>query len=555
MSTQDHIVTPFQHDDVHPSGRLWVSEDYTDIEDRPADSAVGLANLGFILAALRRSALLWCTTAVIGLLAGLGAFVKYPAPYQASTSVLEAPSGTPGAITDDQAIAQSRTVAGLAISKLGRRQSAASLVGDYTVTAPTDRVLVITSEAASPDDAIRDANALASAFLTFQADLLNTQEQLVNVSLQQQIRQAQQQINSMSKQISQLYAQPGSSARLASLLTQRSQATTALTELEQEAVGNQTATRIATDTTLQGSQVLDTAALLPRHTKKHLLLFVAEGLLAGLALGVGIVVVRALISNRLRRRDEVAHALGAPVKLSVGTVRLSGWPWGRRGLAAAQSPEVKRIVIYLQRAVPPSSRGPASLALVPLDDMQVPAVCLVSLAVTFARQGKQVVIADLCSGAPAARLLGATDSGVQAVNVNGAHLVVTVPERDDVAPIGPLQREPGQAQANEPLAVACASADLLLTLASLDPSLGGEHLAGWARGAIAVVTAGQSTAERIHAAGELIRLAGMRLISGVLVGADKTDQSLGWTRTAGDARDEVMENGSQSDAHGFFVGR
>ena len=71
------------------------------------------------------------------------------------------------------------------------------------------------------------------------------------------------------------------------------------------------------------------------------------------------------------------------------------------------------------------------------------------------------------------------------------------------------------------------SADLLLTLATLDPSLGAEHLAGWARGAVAVVTAGRSSAERVHAVGEMIRLAGIELISAVLVGADKTDESLG----------------------------
>ena len=42
------------------------------------------------------------------------------------------------------------------------------------------------------------------------------------------------------------------------------------------------------------------------------------GLIAGLVLGLGIVVIRALLSDRLYRRDDVARALGAPVKLSVG---------------------------------------------------------------------------------------------------------------------------------------------------------------------------------------------------------------------------------------------
>ena len=82
-------------------------------------------------------------------------------------------------------------------------------------------------------------------------------------------------------------------------------------------------------------------------------------------------------------------------------------------------------------------------------------------------------------------------------------------------------------QANDALTHACASADLLLTLATLDPAFGGDHLATWATDVVAVVTAGQSSAVKIHAAGEMIRLAGTRLDSVVLLDADKDDESLG----------------------------
>ena len=49
----------------------------------------------------------------------------------------------------------------------------------------------------------------------------------------------------------------------------------------------------------------------------------------GLVLGMGIVVIQALVSDRLRRRDDIAQALGAPVKLSVGTTpaeAVGAWP-------------------------------------------------------------------------------------------------------------------------------------------------------------------------------------------------------------------------------------
>jgi hypothetical protein len=54
-----------------------------------------------------------------------------------------------------------------------------------------------------------------------------------------------------------------------------------------------------------------------------------------------------------------------------------------------------------------------------------------------------------------------------------------------------------------------------------------EHLATWATEAVAVVTAGQSSATRINAVGEMIRVAGIRLDSVAVINADKGDESLG----------------------------
>ena len=268
---------------------------------------------------------------------------------------------------------------------------------------------------------------------------------------------------------------------------------------------------------------------------------------------MGIVIVGALISDRLRQRDDVARALDAPVKLSVGAVRRSRRGRGRGGLAATQSTNIKRVAAYLDTAVPSSPRGPANLAVVPVDDVHVPAACLVSLAVSCAQRGLRVVVADLCDDAPAARLLGASDPGVQTVSTQGTDLTVIVPDRDDVVPVGPLQPNTRRVRAAELVVAACTSADLLLTLATLDPSLGGEHLAGWAHSAVATVTAGESTAARIRAVSEMIRLAEMSLISGVLIGADKTDESLGVLSAPEGDGSAAAGGGWRSDAEATFV--
>jgi hypothetical protein len=188
------------------------------------------------------------------------------------------------------------------------------------------------------------------------------------------------------------------------------------------------------------------------------------------------------------------------------------------------------VVGYLRSAVPGSSRGPAGLAVVAVDDVATVAWVVASLARSGASEGRRVVVADLASGAPLARLLGVSGPGVHEVSHQGLRLLVAVPERDDAAPVGPVEgggSPAGWPPPDEALVTACSSADLLLVLVTLDPALGGDYLATWASDAVVVVTAGRSTVEKVHGVGEMIRLAGMRLDSAVLLDADRNDESLG----------------------------
>jgi capsular polysaccharide biosynthesis protein len=543
------------------SGRLEAFDGFTGAEDRPAEFAPGLVSFGFIKAAIRRGAWFWRVTAIIGFLAGFGMYVATPHAYQASTSLLL----TTGpyeeiytAAADDQAIAQSHAVATLAMHKLGMAQSVDSFLGAYKVTILTNRVLLITASAPSSTQAEHRASAVAAAYLQFRANELETEQELMLGSINQQINQVTQNVKSITTQISQLSAQPSSPAQqsqLSNLRAERSQATTTLTNLESTLNGDRTTTTPATTAAAKGSVVLDAAAPLPHSRLKPLLLYAVIGLIVGLALGMSILVFRALVSDRLRWRGDVAQALGAPVKLSVGTMRVNRGLPVRRGLAAARDADVRRVAAHLGRAVQGTPRDFGTLAVVPVDDPQPAAQSLVSLAVSCAQQGMKVVLADLASGAPTARLLGATNPGVSVVSGHDARLVIAVPEPDDVVPAGPLGRATAEAERSpftEAVAAACASADVLLTLAALDPSLGGDHLSTWATDAVAVVTAGRSSWEKIEAVGEMIRLSGTRLVSAVLVGADNTDESLGLTPTPQAGRDaQVMEHGSA--VNGFIV--
>ena len=513
-------------------------EEFVPVDNAPTEFAASLVSFDFIKAALRRSRRFWCLAAVVGFLLGVGVAISSPPPYKAVTSLLLTPGPYENintAANNDQEMAQSRTVAALAERRIGLREDAGSFLSSYTVLGLTERVLTVTINAPSASQAVLRANAVASAFLQFRANEMQAEQKLVLASLQQQANQANQRLTSITAQIAALAAQPTSSgqqAQLSNLRAQHLQATGTVANLEQSVLGNQTNVEPAVSAAVRGSGVLDTATPLAHSRLKPLVLYAAIGFIVGLVLGMAIVIIRALLSDKLRRREDVAQALGAPVKLSVGTIPLNRRRTGRRDTAAARGADVQRIAMHLDRALPASVRGTSALAVIPVDDPRIAAMSLVSLAVSWAGQGSPVVVADLCRGAPAATLLGAGEPGVHAVDADGARVIVAVPESHDVEPAGPLGRGPVPGQRSpftDRVIAACTQPGLLLTLAAVDPAVGGEYLATWATDAVAVVTAGRSSWEQIHAVGEMTRLSGTRLISAVLVGADQTDRSLGLT--------------------------
>jgi hypothetical protein len=69
--------------------------------------------------------------------------------------------------------------------------------------------------------------------------------------------------------------------------------------------------------------------------------------------------------------------------------------------------------------------------------------------------------------------------------------------------------------------------EVVLVLATLDPALGAAQLATWADEVVVVVTTGRSSALKLHTNAEMIRAAGCRLDSALLVGTDSDDDSLG----------------------------
>ncbi len=542
------------------AGRAWVRKDLTPAsERRSGDFALGLASLPFVGRTLRRRARTWCLFGFIGLLIGAGLYVKAPPPYQAQTRVLLAQPADVNpldAIETDVTLAQTRGVAGAALHKLGLTESVTKFLTSYTAAALTDEYVQFTVGGPSPSQAVARAKALAAAFLQFRALELETTQGLVAKTLKRQISAQKEQYDTLKSQLAITKAEAPSPAQTAKLNNQKAACGAAYNKLN-ALQGELKTNPVATQSLVSGSSVLDAAASVPRSRFRVPALYSMAGLIAGIAVGMGYVVAAGLMTDRLRRRDDVARALGTPVRLTVGRLRLSRRP-GKGGIQSVRRPEVQKMAALLRSSLPPRRSGTAAtLAVVAVDDARCAALPVLSLAVAAARAGSQVIVADLTTGAVAAQLLGITDPGVRIVATGGQQIALVVPERGDLTPAGPVhrttepvlvsrgshwqQRQHGQGFPDRafrrrgfvspgmagPLAAAYESADLMLTVATLDPGLGAEHLSTWTAKAMVVVTAGQASATKIHAAGEMLRLAGLALSGAMLVGADKSDLSVG----------------------------
>jgi capsular polysaccharide biosynthesis protein len=531
VNDPDQLLGWFRDDAAN--GRLSADEEVPlGEESSGADLTGGLVNLGFFTAALRRSAWVWCITAVAGLLIGSAMFVKFPPAYHATASVLlvDSSSQNPAVeVATDETLAQSEPVAARVVRALKIPESVAEFQTNYTVTPLSDSVLTLNVGAHSSADALQRVSALATAFLQYRAQYERTQEQQLFTQLDQESKAAQQLLTGLQAQSSQLpnpattAAEKAEAEHLQTQINQQQQ-------ILQYVTNTESSTRSNTVSMVTGSYILNPAASVHRSSKKDTALYIGGGLFGGLAVGMGIVLIGALLSRRLRRRDDVAIALGAPVTLSLGPLRSRRWLPMLPRQAAKRKLDMRRVVTHLRAALRGGSRGPASLALVAVDDAQVVARVAVALAESCAAERKRVALADLSEGARLARLLGINSPGIHKVSQDGATLLVILPEPDEMAPVGPLPIKSSAAapgQTSSALAAACSAADVLLTLAVVDPARSGAQLGTWATTAVALVTAGESSGEKLHSVGQIVRLGGSPLDSVVLIGADKNDESLG----------------------------
>jgi capsular polysaccharide biosynthesis protein len=506
----------------------WRIEDPDPEESSVGSTASGFVSLHFLRSALRRRWPVWVAAAVAGMLLGIAWTLAVPTKGQGTVTLMLAhDSGTDPAVAmaTDVSLLRTRTVAQDVIDDLGLDMTPEVFQKTVAVTPVTSSVLQI--DVAGPDDAsaVARAEALSEAYLTFRGTQMKSQAQALVDGYQRQVDNLNHQVDTLTDQYKNLTAQGAEGQSQASeVLTQRSQAYGEISRIQQVMED----TSLQSDSIVKASHVLDDPSAVPQSGLKRIVINTMAGLILGLSMGVGLVLFQALTSGRLRRRDEVALALATPVRFSAG--RISG-PRKWRPAVRRSPPEQGLEVLAqgLETALSASKGRQARLALVAVDDIPDSALVIARLAAHLADSGKAVFLVDLTASGPleaaVTKALAGDQQGPRSVEPE-----IFRPEGPPAFALGPVGAAPHahtELSKGDPRRAAWSSADVVLTLAEVDPAVGVDHLTSWVDRVVLLVSAGRSSAERLRTAGELVRSAGLQLVFAMMCDADRTDESSG----------------------------
>jgi hypothetical protein len=522
--------------------------DDLELEDEAAPASQPLlASLHFLRGALRRSWRVWVSFAVIGLLLGFTLNIALPAKSQGTVTLLLAhdPGTDPAlAMATDVSLLSTRTLAETITRQLGIAMTPEAFLESFTATAVTNDVLLLKISAPDASAAVARARALGNDFLTFRAGQMRSQSDALVNGYNTRIKALQAQVSVLTDRYNTLSNNGASGqAEAGDVLTQRSQVNEEISSLQQTVED----TSLQTTSVVGASHILDPASIVPVSAKRRLALNLASGLIGGTAIGVGLVLFLAITTLRLRRREEVATAVAAPVRFSVGA--LSGAPTWRERLSrrpSDQQRELEFLVRGLDSTIRHYSGTRTRLVFASIDNVEDAQRAVAALTARLITRGLSVFVVDLSENGELDKVV------VQALEREDLNRGEPDPDQPQVVaasdpvvfrprgvpslsqgPLGPQVGVISDLPRDDPDRPSWDTADVVLTLAEVDPAVGADHLVSWGSDAVLLVTAGRSSAERLRTTGELIRTAGLRLLFAVLVGADRRDESLGLP----DARD------------------
>jgi capsular polysaccharide biosynthesis protein len=277
---------------------------------------------GALRAALRHSAVLLLVLAAVGTVLGAGAGLRRAEDHTAEASILvSALTGnpfSPGGRGDDlinleteAQLVRSDPVARDVASRLEDAESATALLGGLEVSVPPNtQILTIEYTAGTDLDALRRAQGFADAYLDFRQA---RSEQVVR----SRTKRIQDQVDDQNETLSSLVARSNVETNTANrnLLQEQINGVTAqIGQLQAQLAELQTGS-------VDPGQVITPARVVGSSTVGVIAIYAFIGLLVGLALGLGVVVVRARAENRIHHADDVtASGLALLGSISMGEI-------------------------------------------------------------------------------------------------------------------------------------------------------------------------------------------------------------------------------------------
>ncbi len=277
---------------------------------------------GALRAALRHSAVMLLVLAAVGTVLGAGAGLRRAEDHTARASILISPlTGNPfypGGRGDDlinleteAQLVRSDPVARDVASRLDDTGSPAALLAGLSVSVPANtQILTIEYTSGSDLDALRRAQGFADAYLDFRQA---RSEQVVR----SRTKRIQDQVDDQNRTLSSLVARSNVETNVANKNLLREQingVTTQIGQLQAQLAELQTGA-------VDPGQVITPARVIGSSPVGVIAIYAFIGLLVALALGLGIVVVRARAENRIHHADDVtASGLALLGSISMGEV-------------------------------------------------------------------------------------------------------------------------------------------------------------------------------------------------------------------------------------------
>ena len=479
---------------------------------------VRVINIRTIKDALSRRRMFWLGCAVLGAAVGASLHLVVPAKYVAVTTLyLSEPTSVGNyTIADDLSLLNTTTVAKEAVG-IALQANLARPPGSYGGSILGSVLLEVRAQASTPIGAVEWGRAVAQAFLAVRSQTLNSETRLVVAELQAQLHRLKADTARLDRAVSALSASassPASASEVTQLVSERgadqSQVLSITTEIQQDQQAERAIAR--------GSYVLDPPAVVLPSEKRVIAEDGLTGLVAGLALGIGIPIIGAFVSDRPTRRSEVALLLRAPVLVSTPRSR----KFVPRLLRQMRRRSVRRRDGQVGRAEAmlrwqALQERPSALGVIAIgaDAGSDAAFMVVRCGVALAEAGHSVTLADLTGRGQLARLLRVRAQRGTLTTVRYGNVSLRLFTGGSAPSSGDLETAD------------MGDRGIILAIATADPAVGLSHVSAVATAAVTVVRAGRASETLLDATGQMLRTAGITHRGCILLDASTGDESFG----------------------------